>query len=288
MTRESKIHVCWTLYTNKISPEQIPKEIGVHRATVYRWIKGIQQYGLALFVERYLHAKQGKRRRKETSPITKERIYAIREQYHQCCGEKIQYFYEQEYGSKISLSTIYRILGQKYQLRSKWKKNVVRGKVLKGTKPREVIQVDTVDLGNVYAFTAIDTYTKEASVILKTKLDAQSGREALEQQLEYFGTIERIQRDGGPEFKNEWQTKAYEVIPVVRTARPYKKNEQAFIERFNGILRKECVGYLKYRQQDMPDLLKKIQDYLYYYHYIRPHLSLNLLTPHQFAMSHLT
>lgn len=173
-------------------------------------------------------------------------------------------------------------------LRSKWKKNQKRGSVLKGTKPGEVIQVDTVDFGEIFAFTAIDTYTKEASVILKTNLEAKSGEKALIEQLKFFGKVESIQRDGEPEFKAEWFKAVQKHVKRIRTARPYRKNEQAFIERFNGILRKECLGHSKYTSKDLPYLHDELNKFLNYYHFERPHLSLNLKTPHQFAMSHLT
>lgn len=139
-----------------------------------------------------------------------------------------------------------------------------------------------------FAFNAIDTFTKEVSVILKTELDALAGKEALKEHLNFFGNIDHIQKDGGSEFKAEWQKYAHRRIKSIRTAKPYRKNEQAFIERFNGILRKECVGYLKYKATDLPWLQEQINQYLDYYHNDRPHLALNMQTPKQFAMSHLT
>lgn len=287
MENITRIHVCWNLYQSGVSPEEIPVRIGKHRATVYRWIKGLKQKGIRGFIIDYECAKKGRRQRKINS-ILKDHIYTIRETKRECCGEKIQYFLKKEYNEEVCVSTIYRILNEKYVLRSRWKKNEKRGGVLKGSKPREVIQVDTVDFGNIYAFTAIDTFTREASVVLKKTLDAKSGQEALMAQIEFFGKIDGIQRDGGPEFKAQWQEKARIYIPKIRTARPYRKNEQAFIERFNGILRKECLGHLKYSQKDILQLQRKVKDFLTYYHYERPHLSLNMLTPHQFAMSHLT
>ena len=187
----------------------------------------------------------------------------------------------------ISVSTIYRILGEKYQLRSKWKKNVKRGGVLRGTKPREAIQTDTVDFGHVFAFTSIDTFTKEPCVVLKPVLDSTAGAEALSEQLAFFGEVESIQRDGGPEFKGAWDTFARQRIETIRTAKPYKKNEQAFIERFNGILRKECLGYGPYKPEQIPELQKRLDEFMQYYLYERPHLSLNMQTPNEFAMSHL-
>lgn len=282
----TKIHVCWNLYRSGVSAEEIPKRTETHRATVYRWLRGIRQLGITEFIRRYTAAKKGHRHRK-TNPILKDRIYRIREERRNCCGEKIQYFLKKDYNEDVSVSTIYRILNQKYLLKKKWRGNQIRGTVLKGTKPREVIQVDTVDFGSIYAFTAIDTFTREASVVLKKRLDSRSGEEALISQLQFFGKIDGIQRDGGPEFKAHWQDRARSCIPSIRTARPYRKNEQAFIERFNGILRKECLGHLKYSKKDLRQMQLKVQEFLSYYHYERPHLSLNMKTPHQFAMSHL-
>lgn len=261
--------------------------IGKHRATVYRWIKAMRRNGIRYFIREYEQAKKGHRQRK-TNPVVQDHIYTIRERKRQCCGEKIQYFLRKEYNEEVSVSTIYRILSKKYLLKKRWRGNEKRGAVLKGKKPRELIQVDTVDFGSIYAFTAIDTFTREASVILKKKLDSKSGEEALTSQLQFFGNIQGIQRDGGPEFKSHWQNKARACIGSIRTARPYRKNEQAFIERFNGILRKECLGHLKYSHKDFLFLQRKVQEFLSYYHYERPHLSLHMKTPHQFAMSHLT
>ena len=287
MDNLTKIHVCWNLYREGISPEKIPKRIGIHRATVYRWIRGIQLKGIRGFLKDYKSAKKGRRQRK-IDPVLKARIYRIREEKRDCCGQKIKYYLKRDYGQSVSVSTIYRILNLKYQLREKRHKNTKRGPVLRGEQPREAIQVATVDFGEVYAFTAIDTYTREASVILKTELNAKSGEEALVEQLKFFGEMKGIQRDGGPEFMAEWEQLAKSFTDRIRTSRPYKKNDQAFIERFNGVLRKECLGWSKYRPKDIPLLQKELDEFLEYYHYDRPHMGLNMQTPHQFTMSHLT
>lgn len=284
----TKIKICWSLYNNGISPELIPSQLGIHRATVYRWIKGIELKGIHRFIRDYKQAKKGRRRSNKTDIITKLHVYELRKKYHNCCGRKIQYFLRQEYQEQLSISTIYRILNKKYILRSKWKKYCKRGHVKKGAKPRESIQIDSVDFGQVFAFTAIDTYSREAHVVFKPNLEAISGRQALKQHLDFFKTIQHIQRDGGSEFKAEWNDYASKYIKSIRTARPYKKNEQAYIERFNGILRKECLGYGKYQPKDIPWLQQKVNEYLEYYNAKRPHLSLNMKTPNEYAMSHLT
>lgn len=279
----TKIKICNSLLENSVSPEEIPKQLGVHRATVYRWIRKIKLKGINKFVRDYSLAKKGRKQPRKTDPLTKIYIFKIREEYHNCCGEKIKYLLQRDYGKKISVATIYHILGQKFVLRSKWKKYSKRGFVRKGAKPREVIQTDTVVLGDIFAFTAVDTFTKEASVIIKPELTSQAGKEALVEQLKQFKHIDHIQRDGGHEFKLHWQDYAIKHIPSIRTARPYKKNEQAFIERFNGILRKECLGHLTYKKEDLNKVQEKVNQFLHYYHTKRPHLSLNMLTPQEFT-----
>jgi len=129
-------------------------------------------------------------------------------------------------------------------LRSKWKKNQVRGPIPKAAKPREVIQHDTVDFGELYAFTSVDIYTREAQVIVRPRLEAKDGSAALRQQMNYFQFAEMLQRDGGHEFKAEWNQQAKIYCNRIRTARPYKKNEQSYIESFNRTLRKECLGWI--------------------------------------------
>lgn len=284
----TSIKVCYSLYQNGISPELIPDQLGIHRATVYRWLKGIKLKGIQQFIRDYKQAKKGRRRSNKTDVIIKLHVYELRKKYHHCCGEKIQYFLDREYGEKLSVSTIYRILRERYILRSKWKKYCKRGHVKKGTKPRESVQIDSLDFGQVFAFTSIDTYTKEAHVVMKSNLEAIAARQALKQHLRFFQTVTHVQKDGGSEFKQEWNKYAIRHIQSIRTARPYKKNEQAFIERFNGILRKECLGYGKYKPRDIPELQKKVDEYLEYYNTKRPHLSLNMKTPKEYAMSHLT
>ncbi|MBI5254571.1 transposase [Candidatus Falkowbacteria bacterium] len=284
----TKIKICYALWRSGLSPEKIPDQLHIHRATVYRWLKQFETIGRARFIQDYQNAKNGHRQSHKTPMLTKLLIYETRKNYRDCCGEKIKYFLKQNHGIDLSVATIYRVLNERFQLSSKWKKKIKRGQLVRGTAPRESLQTDTVDFGEIFAYTCIDTFTKEASVVLKTTLDSTAGQQALEQQLAFFKEIKHIQRDGGYEFMAEWEFFAQKHIPSIRTSRPYKKNDQAFIERFNEILRKECLGYAKYTKKHLPMLQKQLDEFLDYYHNERPHLSLNMLTPQQFSMSHLT
>jgi transposase len=286
MQNFSIIELAWELANSGVRPNEIAGRIGKHRATVYRWLSKIKLLGIQEYLRRYKMSKKGHRQKRKTDPLIKARVYALREKYHHCCGEKIQYWMMKDHGVKIGISTIYRILEEKYILRSKWKKNQVRGPIPKASKEREVIQHDTVDFGKLFAFTSIDIFTKEARVIMRAGLDASDGAAALRKQMGYFQFADLLQRDGGPEFKADWNVYAKPYCHRIRTARPYKKNEQAYIESFNRTLRKECLGWGKYKKDDLKWVQQKVDEFLDFYNNQRPHLALNLLAPTEY-LSHL-
>jgi len=281
MKQLTKITLAWELYEEGVPQTHIAKRLGMHRDTVRIWIKNIQLYGLVQFIEHYEHAKKGARKRRKVTDGLKNLIYDIREQERDCCGQKIRYFLKKDHGITLGTTTIYTVLGERYQLRSKWKKNQQRGSVPQATKPREVVQMDTVDFGELFAFTAVDIFTKEVDVLLRTSLTSTDGYVFLKTAMNrrFNGYVNLIQADGGPEFKDRFKQYVLRYCTRYRVARPYKKNEQAYIESFNRSLRKECLGWSTYKTNQLSELTKEVELYLAWYHYRRPHLSLDLKPP---------
>jgi len=72
------------------------------------------------------------------------------------------------------------VLSEKYQLNSKWKKNKLRGAVPVAQAARQTLQMDIVLFGKVFAFTAVDIYTRESDVLLQPGLEAIDGKAFLE------------------------------------------------------------------------------------------------------------
>lgn len=278
----TKIILAHELLEAGVSKSHIAQHLGVSRRTIIRWSQAIERHGsLDAFLEYYQQAKKGSRRKRKIDAILKRRIWALREKHHQCCGQKIQYFLEKEYDTKVSVTTIYKVLSEKYQLRSKWQKNKSRGPIPVAQAARQVIQMDTVLFGEVFAFTAVDIFTKESDALLRPALEATDGKAFLEfcMQRRFDGFSEIIQTDGGSEFKGEFSQAVDDYCDCHRVARPYKKNEQAFIESFNRSLRKECLGWAKYKASEIPVLSLQVEDWLRYYHFERPHISLNMQPP---------
>jgi transposase InsO family protein len=286
MESVAQIRVAWALHRQSVPVSEIAAEVGRHRATVYRWLKGVSRYGIEEFIRRYKGAKKGRRVRK-THPWLERRVVSLRRAYRDCCGQKIVYLLKQE-GIELSLSTVYRILNKHLKPLRKHRRTARGQPAQKGICPRDVVQMDTMDLGGVVAFTAIDTYTREGVVVMRPGLTALDGKAALEVIGQRFGPLRVLQTDGGSEFEKEFADGVDQYAQEHVIARPYKKNDQAFIECFNGTLRREEFGRTPFKAGDLALAQQRADAYLDYYHTQRPHLALDMLTPTQFvAESHL-
>ena len=91
--------------------------------------------------------------------------------------------------------------------------------------------------------------------------------------------------DQGPEFVStvleEW-TKKHDI--KVCYCKPGNKNENAFIESFNGRLRDECLNMHWF--SSLKEARTIIEDWRIEYNNNRPHSGLGGLTPSEFAKSH--
>ena len=281
MQNITKITLAWELYEAGILKKDIASRLEVNRDTIRLWLKGVREHGFLVFLDHYQSAKKGQREKRQVDPILKRRVWEIREREMDCCGQKIAYFLKKDYNVSISVPKIYEILKEKYTIRSKWKKNQERGPIPEASKPREVIQMDTIDFGELFAFTGIDIFTREVDVLIAPELTAKCGYQFLLQSMRrrFTNHVHLIQTDGGPEFKEEFKKHVGGFCDRHRVARPYRKNEQSYIESFNRSFRKECLGWTKYRQYQLPYCQEMVESFLKRYHYHRPHMGIGMRPP---------
>ena len=282
MEQKTKIVLAWELHEQGISNSRIAEQLHLHRETIGLWIKNIAEQGLRPFLDRYGHAKRLAHPARQVPLLTRQLVWHLREREQGCCGQKIAYFLEKEHGIKLSVPKIYEILSQRYTLRAKKRKNIKRGPVPEAFAAREVVQMDTIDFGSVFAFTAVDIFSREADVYLAPALSAQEGMVFLRLCMRRRfvpGKVQLVQTDGGPEFKGDFTQSVGAFCERHRVARPYKKNEQSYIESFNRTVRSECLGWSKYRPQQIPELAIEVSAFLERYHYHRPHLGLEPMRP---------
>ena len=277
----TQIVLAWDLHQQGLNNTHIATHLGRHRETVRLWLKSIQELGLSAFLEQHQQAAKQPRPARQVRMSTKLLIWAIREREHGCCGQKIAYFLEKEHQITLSVPKIYEVLAEKYVLRSKWQKNQKRGQLPEAQAPRQVVQMDSIHFGQLFAFTAVDIFSREADVLLRPSLLALDGEAFLKVTMprRFGGYAQTIQTDGGSEFEAEFARSVPYFCHQHRVARPYKKNEQSFIESFNRTVRRECLGWHKYRVEELPELTLVVEAFLERYHFHRPHLAFDPMRP---------
>jgi len=179
----------------------------------------------------------------------KRLVWQLREREFHCCGQKIQYFLNLEHGIHLSVPKIYEILAEKYVIRSRWRKNRERGPIPEASIPREVVQMDSMEFGDIYAFHCHRHLHQRSRYSLGSGADGKAWRQVpiSEHEEEIWGTrASDPDLMAGSEFKADFLANVPLFCHRHRVARPYRKNEQSYIESFNRTLRKECLGWQKY------------------------------------------
>ena len=274
--------VAWDMHNSGLHITNITTVLGVDRSTIYRWFKSIKLKGIKKFLRDKKRAKH-RRPSAQTPEYIIQKIVDIRNEFG-WCGAKIRKELKENHGISLSLSTIYRWLHRRFTKPAVGVRRYKKHKALvTAYNPREVVEHDTVDLGGgVYAYTAIDIFTKEPSVVIANNLEMSTGAKAFSLHNAFYGSTELHQSDNGSEFQTTFR-EAVEAVSKHRYSRPYKKNEQSHIENFNKSLRNECFPRVQYQQKDIAKLQVQANKFTKHYINRRWHMGLpNMMTPAQF------
>jgi IS30 family transposase len=278
----TQYEVSWNMYRAGSTIDQIKVVVSRDRSTIYRWIKGIKLSGIVKFLARK-NSSMVRRPSSQTPETTIQKIVDIRNEFG-WCGAKIRKELKENHGIKIALSTIYRWLHRRFTKAAVGIQKYRKHKALvTADNPREVVEHDTVDLGGgVYAYTAIDIFSKEPSVYISSNLEMVTGATAFAVHNAFYGKTILHQSDGGSEFQATFR-EAVEAVAEHRYSRPYKKNEQSHIENFNKSLRSECFPRGEYSKADIGKLQEQANIFSVHYINRRWHMGLpEMMTPAQF------
>ena len=136
------------------------------------------------------------------------------------------------------------------------------------------------------ALTVVDPFTRECLAIT---VDQALKADAVVARVERLTYVRgrapgKIRVDNDPEFVSRvldhW---AYQRGVTLDFSRPGKPTDNAFVESFNGRLRDECLNTHWFLS--LEDARSKIEAWRRDYNECRPHTSLGLLTPAEFASS---
>ena len=292
----------------KRSVAQVARRFGKNRSTIYRWIKKWRMQQNVLLENPGRPSRPlGKAFRWQyvkwniptlsSAPKThpsalNENIVAAILRIRQCkyeCAEIIHYKLAKE-GINVSLSSIKRVIKRNELWRRKRRYRWNEKRPLP-TAPGELIQTDTVhyvnplDHSKMYIYTVIDLYTRMAYAKISPNLSEKGAAETIFEAQEYMQfSFKMVQSDNGAEFQNHFQGRLNNKGIKTRHSRVRHPNDDAHIERFNRILRKECIGQYN-PNKNIKFINSKLNRFIRYYNYDRIHLGIGLKTPYEVLQS---
>ena len=283
----------------------VSSRFGVHRCTIWRWIKRWKQINANVKTQNLNRPSRQKivresmfcwkiptlssaphthPRRVDTRTI--RRILEIRDK-HGRCAEVISYELSLE-GVKVSSSAVKRILNRTHRLNkwSKWKKKRPHTERPLADCPGALVEVDTVHCMDQltkkrkYITTVIDLYSRVGYAECVDRIaPGLAAKTVLNAQRAFGFRIETVQSDNGLEVSSYFSEKLAQNNIKHRHTRVRQPNDNAHIERFNRTLRQECIGNHVSSRLSCEDINSKLRDYLDYYNFRRHHMGIEFRTP---------
>jgi putative transposase len=273
---------------------------GFSRQTIHAWLKRYKRAGPKGLEDRS-HRPRNVRKPTWSTELEK-RVLALREQYPRWGKDKLVVLLGRE-GWTVSTSMVGRILKHLKDTRQlveplperhKSKKHPPRPYAIRKPKgylakePGDLVEVDTVDLrplpGVVLKhFTARDIVSRWDVLGIYTRATANTAAHFLDAIRERSPQeVKAIQVDGGSEYKAEFEVLCQERGIRLFVLPPRSPKLNGCVERGNRTHREEF-----YDVWDLPWNVTELRPYLldweHIYNTIRPHKSLNYLTPKEYV-----
>lgn len=272
---------------------------GVAVSTYYRWRERIRVHGV-----KGLERRAPTNRRSRIAPkqrLIAEHVENLRREYPWGKAKLVVLLTQQ--GFNVSESTVGRVLGKllargaiapcgvppnRVRLRAQGKRVYARRKRYGETPTAagELIQIDTLhdDRDGVPRrhFTAICPISRFVIADVHSSATATTARAFLERLIDRAPfTVRSIQVDNGSEFKGAFETRCQNLGIELITIKPRTPKMNAIVERMQRTFRDEF--YAQHPPTDRLDAIReRLERYLHTYNEIRPHHSLNNLTPKQY------
>lgn len=286
------------------SAERASQKLGVARSTVYRWQKRLQECKLR-------GLEDGSRRPKRLRTVSWsaeliETVLELREQYPRWGKEKLWVLLGRE-GWQTSISTVGRILcylrkrgllhdppktAQIAYKRVKRRPHALRKpKNYMVEQPGDLVQIDTLDVKlmpgvHFKHFTARDMVSRWDVLQACSRATANNARAFLETVQERLPfPLKAVQVDGGSEFMAEFEQACQELGIRLYVLPPRSPKLNGCVERAQRTHTEEF--YQVYADDwELPVMNKVLQEWERIYNQVRPHHSLDNLTPQEYIQFH--
>ena len=270
--------------TGRLLINQAADKYGVHRTTIWRWVKTASR-DHRTFIETKKSAP--KAHPNQISDEIVKKIIEIRRLTGRCAPIiRAQIL---RAGYKVSLSSVERTLRRQKLIRKPPRVFRISYQIKRPSDivfPGQLVQMDTIhfvrsNYSRFYIYTVLDVFSRLAFAHYSTSFKQETSlMVALEAQKLFGFQFKLVQTDNGHEFGQSFRSHLLESGISLRHSRVRKPNDNAHIERFNRTIQEELFSL---EQINEKKLNTKIQKYLRYYNEKRLHLSLNCLTPREYV-----
>lgn len=308
LSLQAQIKLEWIIFYHTVGKENVTMSadhFGITRKTLHKWLKRFDETRLKTLEEdsRAPH----KTREREITSVQKIRIIRLREKHLRWGKMKVQKLYKREYGEYISSWKIQKMIEEKnlYFDKAKQKKQQQKRKqaqmnpkkritaFVKEHKVHHLWHVDTVLLtlstgGYRYLLTAIDDVSKLAYARLYTTHSSKQAADFLKR-LHYLteGEIINLHHDNGSEFEKDFKQACEELSLPQWYSRVKTPKDNAVLERFNRTIQEEFVEMAYSGIEDLKEFNQELTEWLVEYNSIRPHQTLDYLTPLEYIDTYL-
>ena len=268
---------------------------GIGRSTFHKWLSCFDETNL-----RCLESKgraPSKRRTRQAVPFKDDRVIALRKRYPYWGKMKLKVMYEREYQEEITSWYIQRVI-ETYKLypKKRKKKSKVKRKAQvkkriseckKIPKTGFLLHLDTIVLHlcgvKRYILTATDDHSKVAYARMYTSHASLPAKDFFERLFYLFNEeVMNVHTDNGSEFHKHFDQYLSELNLPHYWSRARTPKDNPSNERFNRTLKEEFLYWGNFHT-DPKVFNRRLTDWLVEYNAIRPHQSLNYLTPLEFA-----
>lgn len=298
LSREANNRLEWMIYYETRAEKNATltaRYFGIGRSTFHKWQSRFDETNLRTLESKSCAPK--KRRAREATPLKDQRVIDLRKKYPYWGKMKLKVLYKREHKEEITSWYIQRVI-EHYKLYPKKRKKKPKTKRKTQVKKRIseceklpktgfLLHIDTIVLHlqgtKRYIITATDDHSKIAYARMYTSHASLGAKDFFERLYFLFdGKVVNVHTDNGSEFHKHFDKTLKDLNLPHYWSRVRTPKDNPSNERFNRTLKEEFLYWGNFHPD--PEVCnRKLTDWLIEYNAIRPHQSLNYLTPLEFT-----
>ena len=297
LSRKACLKLEWFIYyytAGKESAATTARYFGTTRKTFYKWFAVFDPGNLRALEES--SRAPINTRKKQLTRTEEDNILGLRKAYPEFGKMKIRRLYQRKLNQIISSWKIQLVI-EKYRLQRRPKKSdrhfkkqsISKRKTIelkKQQRPGFLVAFDSIELlrngVRRYIVTGIDTVSKIAWARMYTTHSSATAKDLfLRLYAVTQGNILNVCQDNGSEFEKHFAALMASLNIPQYFSRVHTPKDNPICERFNGTLKREFLRMGNYTS-DTQEFNRRLTRWLIKYNTIRPHQSLNYLTPFEY------